>query len=159
MNYLNDAAEDATSVVPQEGSVGFFNGGWMAWNRDGMRKSSKNTSWANAYTYTLYGFYKMLLKDEATGLQYGIDNKTRLKYAENVALILATNISYLGGSGSNSITIPTLNGPTPVSFGDLWYNMQTDQTWIYNRYQAGNIFEVLAYSDVTKDLEVVSLPQ
>ena len=159
MNYLNDAAEDATIGVPQEASVGFFNGGWMAWNRDGMRKSSKNTSWANAYTYTLYGFYKMLLKDEATGLKYGIDNKTRLKYAENVALILATNISYLGGSGSNSITIPTLNGPTPVSFGDLWYNMQTDQTWIYNRYQAGNIFEVLAYSDVTKDLEGVSLPQ
>lgn len=159
MDYLNDAVEDKTIGVEQEASVGFFNGGWMAWNRDGMRKSSKNTSWANAYTYTLYGFYKMLLKDEATGLKYGIDNTTRLKYAENVALILGTNISYLGGSGSESVTIPTLNGATPVSYGDLWYNMQTDQTWIYNRYQAGNIFEVLAYSDVTKDLEGVKLPQ
>ena len=28
MNYLNDAAEDATIGVPQEASVGFFNGGW-----------------------------------------------------------------------------------------------------------------------------------
>ncbi len=159
MDYLNDAVEDTEIGDDQEASVGFFNGGWMAWNRDGMRKSSKNTSWANAYTYTLYGFYKMLLKDEATGLKYGIDNKTRLKYAENVALILGTNISYLGGSGSESVTIPTLNGETPVSYGDLWYNMQTDSKWIYNRYQAGNIFEVLAYADVTKDLEGVKLPQ
>ena len=159
MDYLNDAVEDTQIGVPQEASTGFFKGGWMAWSRDGMRKSSKNTSWANAYTYTLYGFYKMLLKDKETGLKYGIDDKTRLTYAENVALILGTNISYLSGSGSQSITIPTLNGPTPVSFGDLWYNMQTDQTWIYNRYQAGNIFEVLAYSDVTKDLEGINLPQ
>lgn len=159
MDYLNDAVEDKTIGSDQEGSVGFFNGGWMAWNRDGMRKSSKNTSWANAYTYTLYGFYKMLLKDEATGLKYGIDNKTRLKYAENVALIMGANISYLSGSGSDGISIPTVNGPATISWGDLWYNMQTDQTWIYNRYQAGNIFEVLAYSDVTKDLEGVQLPQ
>ena len=159
MDYLNDAVEDTQIGVPQEASTGFFKGGWMAWSRDGMRKSSKNTSWANAYTYTLYGFYKMLLRDKETGLKYGIDDKTRLTYAENVALILATNISYLSGSGSQSITIPTLNGPTPVTFGDLWYTMQTDQTWIYNRYQAGNIFEVLAYSDVTKDLEGITLPQ
>ena len=159
MDYLNDAVEDKTIGSAQEASVGFFNGGWMAWNRDGMRKSSKNTSWANAYTYTLYGFYKMLLKDEETGKKYGIDNKTRLTYAENVALILGTNISYLGGSGSNGIDIPTLNGTSTLKWGDLWYNMQTDQTWIYNRYQAGNIFEVLAYSDVTKDLEGVQLPQ
>lgn len=160
MLYLNDAVEDKSIGSEQEGSVGFFNGGWMAWNRDGMRKSSKNTSWANAYTYTLYGFYKMLLKDEETGKKYGIDNKTRLKYAENVALILGTNLSYLSGSGGSSITIPILgSGSGPVTAGELWYNMQTDQTWIYNRYQAGNIFEVLAYADVTKDLEGVSLPQ
>ena len=37
--------------------------------------------------------------------------------------------------------------------------MQTQSTWIYNRYQAGNIFDVFAYADVTKDLEGVKLPQ
>lgn len=159
MDYLNDAVEDKQIGVPQEASVGFFHGGWMAWNRDGMRKSSKNTSWANAYTFTLYGFYKMLLKDKETGLKYGIDDKTRLTYAENVAYTLATNLMSLSGSGSASITLPGLFNSNPVSYGDIWYNMQTDQTWIYNRYQAGNIFEVLAYSDVTKDLEGVNLPQ
>ena len=159
MDYLNDAVKDTDISVEQEASTGFFHGGWMAWSRDGMRKSSKNTSWANAYTYTLYGFYKMLLKDKETGEKYGIDDKTRLTYAENVALVLGTNISYLSGNGSKSITIPTLNGTTPITFGDLWYNMQTDQTWVYNCNQIGNIFEVLAYSDVTKDLESVKLPQ
>lgn len=159
MTYLNDAVEDKQIGSEPEASIGFFNGGWMQFTRDGMRKSSKNTSWANAYTYTLYGFYKLLLKDQETGTRYGIDNNTRLKYAENVALILGTNLSYLGKTGGNSITIPTLNGPTPLSYGDLWYDMQTDQTWIYNRYQAGNIFEVFAYYEVTKDLEGVKLPQ
>ena len=125
-----------------------------------MRKSTKNTSWANAYTYALYGFYKMLLKDTETGLKYGIDDKTRLTYAENVALTLGTNIYYLGVNGSQSISIPTLHGISePVSYGDLWYTMLTDQDWIYNSYQAANILEVLAYSDVTKDLEGIELPQ
>ncbi|WP_407440461.1 glycoside hydrolase family 9 protein [Fibrobacter sp.] len=159
MTYLNDAVEDKQIGSDPEASIGFFNGGWMQYTRDGMRKSSKNTSWANAYTYTLYGFYKLLLKDKETGARYGIDDNTRLKYAENVALILGTNLSYLGKTGGSSITIPTLNGPTPLSYGDLWYDMQTDQTWIYNRYQAGNIFEVFAYYEVTKDLEGVKLPQ
>ena len=159
MDYLNDAVEDTEIGVPQEASAGFFHGGWMAWNRDGMRKSSKNTSWANAYTYTLYGFYKMLLKDKETGLKYGIDDKTRLTYAENVAYTMAMNLSYLSGSGSDPIVLPGLFNPNELSYGDLWYDMQTDGTWIYNRYQAGNIFEVLAYSDVTKDLEGVKLPQ
>ena len=133
----------------------------MAWTRDGMRKSSKNTSWANAYTYSLYAFYKLVLKDDTTAAKYGITSEQRLDYAGKVALNLGTNLTYLSGNGSASITIPTLNKwntTTTVSFGDLWYNMQTDQDWIYNRYQAGNIFEMLAYADVTKDLENVDIP-
>ena len=162
MDYLNDAVEDTVIGVKQEGAAGFFNGGWMAWSRDGMRKSSKNTSWANAHTYALYGFYKMLLKDTETGLKYGIDDETRLAYVENVALTLGTNLIYMSANGSQRISVPTSSAggdKEPVSYGDLWYSMMTDQTWIYNRYQMGNIFEVLAYSDVTKDLDGVELPQ
>jgi hypothetical protein len=38
--------------------------------------------------------------------------------------------------------------------------MLTDQAWIFNGYQAGNIFEVLAYADVAADIEKqgVTLP-
>ena len=160
MSYLNDAVEDKTIGAAQESDYGFFPGGWMAWGRDGMRKSFKNTSWANAYTYALYAFYKLLLKDDATAAKYGISSEKRLDYAARVGLTMGTNLVAMKVEGSEKISIPTLNkwNTETVSFGDLWYNMQTDQTWIYNRYQAGNIFEMLAYADVTKDLELIDLP-
>lgn len=170
MSYFNDAVQNTEFSSPQEQEGnGFFDGGWMAFTRDGMRKSMKNTSWANAYTYTLYSLYKLLLKDDATALKYGISTettksnspRTRLWYAENVALLLGTNLaseSFYNGSKTVQIDIPNLNN-TPLNVDGIWYTMQTDQTWIYNRYQMGNIFEVLTYSDVTKDLEGVTLPQ
>lgn len=159
MSYLNDAVEEQSYASPQEPGPGFFRGGWFALTRDGMRKSMKNTSWANAYTYTLYAFYKLLLKDDETSVKYGISPSDRLWYAENVIYILAENLSNVASTGGSSISIPGRNNPFNISFGTLWYNMQTDQTWIYNRYQAGNIFEVFAYADVAKDLEGVRLPQ
>ncbi|MBO7412732.1 MAG: glycoside hydrolase family 9 protein [Fibrobacter sp.] len=159
MKYLNDAVEDKTIGVEQEPGVGFFRGGWFAGSRDGMRKSS-NTDWANVQTYALYAFYKLLLKDEETAASFGISKDDRLWYAENVAFMLANNVSARSGEGSTSITIPhPSDGTKAVSASDLWYQMQTQMAWIYNRYQAGNIFDVFAYADVTKDLEGIRLPQ
>ena len=159
MKYLNDAVEDKTIGVEQEPGVGFFRGGWFAGSRDGMRKSS-NTDWANVQTYALYAFYKLLLKDDATAESFGISKEDRLWYAENVAFMLANNVAARSGEGSTSITIPNpSDGTRTVSATDLWYQMQTQMAWIYNRYQAGNIFDVFAYADVTKDLEGVRLPQ
>ena len=159
MKYLNDAVEDKTIGVEQEPGVGFFRGGWFAGSRDGMRKSS-NTDWANVQTYALYAFYKLLLRDDATAESFGISKEDRLWYAENVAFMLANNVAARSGEGSTSITIPhPSNGSATVSASDLWYQMQYQMAWIYNRYQAGNIFDVFAYADVTKDLEGIRLPQ
>ncbi|SHH03006.1 Glycosyl hydrolase family 9 [Fibrobacter sp. UWH9] len=159
MKYLNDAVEDKTIGTDQEPGVGFFRGGWMAAKRDGMRKSS-NTDWANVQTYALYGFYKLLLKNDSISTHYGITHDERLWYAENVAFMLANNVAARSGTGSTSIPIPNpSDGTKNVSASDLWYQMQTQMAWIYNRYQAGNIFDVFAYADVTKDLEGVRLPQ
>ena len=159
MKYLNDAVEDKTIGVEQEPGVGFFRGGWFAGSRDGMRKSS-NTDWANVHTYALYAFYKLLLRDEETAASFGISKDDRLWYAENVAFMLANNVASRTGEGSTSITIPhPSNGSATVSASDLWYQMRYQMAWIYNRYQAGNIFDVFAYADVTKDLEGVKLPQ
>lgn len=159
MKYLNDAVADKSYAQEQENTAGNFKGGWFAYSRNGMRKAAKNTSWANAYIFTLYGFYRMLLKDSETAKKYGIDEADRLFYAENVAFCLSESISNRSGSGSGSISIPGRSNPFNISYADIWYNMQTDQDWIYNRYQAGNIFEVFAYADVTKDLEGIRLPQ
>ncbi len=159
MKYLDDAVNEKTYAQEQEDTPGNFKGGWFAYSRNGMRKAAKNTSWANAYVFTLYGFYKMLLRDSETAKKYGISESDRLFYAENVALSLSESLSNRSGSGSGSIPIPGRSNPFDISYSDIWYNMQTDQTWIYNRYQSGNIFEVFAYADVTKDLEGVKLPQ
>ena len=160
-SYLKDAISNPEMVASSGPGADKFPGGWMGSSSNGMTKSSKNTSWANAYTYALYGFYKVLLRDSETAAKYGISESDRLLHSERILYTLAANISYLSGSGSQSIDLPNPNSETPLklSYGDLWYIMQTDQTWIYNRYQAGNIFEVLAYSDIAKDFEGVRLPQ
>ncbi|MCF0225440.1 MAG: glycoside hydrolase family 9 protein, partial [Fibrobacter sp.] len=172
MDYFNDAVEE-TSFGDQSSYVGngYFNGGWMAYTRDGMYKSLKNTSWANAHTYALYAFYKLLLKDDATALKYGISTEskkseskeTRLWYAENVGLALGGNLSYFsyyGAASEGTISIQAGGlGGASITYDALWYSLMTDQDWIYNRYQAGNIFEVLAYAEVTADLENIELPQ
>ena len=136
MDYFNDAVENTAFSVPQEQyGNGFFNGGWMAYTRDGMRKNA-NTSWANVYAYSLYTFYKLLLKDDATALKYGISTETttaqskeqRLWYAENVALMLGTNLvnkSFYNGSKSGTIAIPNLNSTT-FTYDATWFTMATD---------------------------------
>ena len=57
-------------------------------------------------------------------------------------------------------TVPNIWKQSQVTYDRMWYTMMTDQTWIYNRYRAGDIFEVLAYADVAKDIESknISLP-
>lgn len=161
MDYLNDAVEDTEIGTDQTSRSFAFNGGWMAHGRDGMLKSSRNTSWANVNTLTLYAFYKLLLKDSKTATKYGISDEKRLGYAEKVASTMAINLQNLSNSGTSSIELPVslLSSESgAISYDGAWYSMQTDRSWIYNRYQAGNIFEVLALADIAKDLEKVKLP-
>ena len=157
MKYLDDAVEDAVLGAGKV-SEGVFRGGWFASSRDNRKEN--NTDWASVQTYALYGFYKMLLKDDSTAAAFGIGKEDRLWYAENVAYTMASNVAARSETGGNSVTIPSWSdGTRNVTASPLWYQMQTQSTWIYNRYQAGNIFDVFAYADVTKDLEGVKLPQ
>ncbi|MFA6835785.1 MAG: glycoside hydrolase family 9 protein [Fibrobacteraceae bacterium] len=158
--YLSDAAEDKTfTTTPTQEfatGAGFFNGGWFVTENKGFLKNGKNTSWANAYSYALYTFYKLILKDSATAAKYGIDETKRLGYIEDVVANMIYNVSDMSYAGSASITLPSGSigwKNTTVRYDPTWYTMMTDQTWIYNRYQAGNIFEVLAYADVASSIE------
>lgn len=167
--YLNDAAESTTLGVAapaqqfwQGVAAGPFNGGWFVTENKGFLKNGKNTSWANAYAYALYAFYKLILRTDAQATEYGITSAKRLEYIEDVAYNMTANLGDIAtGAGSGSIVLPAGDigwKPTTINFDPIWYSMFTDGTWIYNRYQSGNIFEVLAYADVTKDLEGLALP-
>lgn len=159
MKYLNDAVEDKAIGVDQENGAGNFRGGWFAHSRNGMRKSS-NTDWADVETFALYGFYKLLLKNDSIANTFGISHDDRLWYAENVAFTLADNAANRSGEGPTFVTIPNRSGTDkPIAATELWYQMPAQSEWIYNRYMAGNTFDMFAYYDVTKDLEGIKLPQ
>lgn len=162
--YLNDAAENTTfTTTPAQQfgmtGAGLFNGGWFVTNDKGFLKNGKNTSWANAYSYALYAFFKLILKDSETAAKYGIDETKRLGYIEDVVANMIYNLGDVGTTGSASITLPSgsIGKQTVIHYDPIWYSMVTDQTWIYNRYQAGNIFEVLAYADVAGTIETQGL--
>ncbi len=159
-DYADDALRSKELYKGQRemDCAGCFNGGWfMTKNYGGMLKSSKNTSWANAHSYALYALYKLILADKTKATsEYGLTEDERLAAIEDCLADMIDNISYLSSSG-NSITLPAPETgkllSNTVSYDPIWYTMLTDQTWIFNGYQAGNIFEVLAYADVAADIE------
>lgn len=166
-DYADDALRNKELYDGQRelNCAGCFNGGWfMTKNYGGMLKSSKNTSWANAHSYALYALYKLILADKTKATtEYGLTEEERLNAIEDCLADMIDNISYLSSSG-NSITLPAPETgkllSNTVSYDPVWYTMLTDQAWIFNGYQAGNIFEILAYADVAADIEKqgVTLP-
>lgn len=169
-SYLYDLAKDPQlaggqtkqDFINNNGGVGMFRGGWLTHKSASFFKEVKNTSWANNYTYGLYAFYKLILSTEDNAQSYGISSAQRMEYIEDVVTTMAANIGDMSTSGSSE-TIQLPQGAAMwkqyrAAYHPLWFNMHTDQTWIYNRYQAGNIFDVMAYADVTRDLQNMTFP-
>lgn len=171
--YGDDAIRSKTlgTTVPQsfmENCVGCFDGGWFVTDNKGFLKNVKNTSWANAYAYATYALYKLILADENKAInEFGLTKEERLNAIEDCIMSMIHNLSDVS-AGSATIVLPRKDPSNymiqdigwkgnEVKYDPIWFSMQTDQTWIYNRYQAGNIFEVLAYADVAKDIEKQNL--
>ena len=144
--------------------AGFFGGGWFATENSGMLKSPMNTSWANAHSYALYALYKLILADKTKATsEYGLTEDERLAAIEDCLADMIANLGDVSGTGTGSIVLPKGDigwKQNTVSYDPTWYTMLTDQNGNFNRYQAGNIFEVLAYADVAADIEKqgISLP-
>lgn len=159
--YADDMIRTRNLVAGQEymdNCAGCFEGGWFVTNDKGFLKNVKNTSWANAYAYATYALYKLILADKTKATtEYGLTEAEWLNAIEDCIASMIYNLGDVAyGQGTASIQLP-MGGigwkPSVVKYDPTWYTMATDQTWIYNRYQAGNIFEVLAYADVAKDIE------
>ena len=165
-DYADDMIRTTKLFASQQirDGAGFFAGGWFATENSGMLKNVKNTSWANAHSFALYALYKLILanKTKAT-TEYGLTEDERLAAIEDCLADMIANLGDVSGTGTGSIVLPKGDigwKQNTVSYDPTWYAMQTDQTWIFNRYQVGNIFEVLAYADVAADIEKqgVTLP-
>lgn len=144
--------------------AGFFGGGWFAADASGMLKNPKNTNWANAHSFALYALYKLILADKTKATsEYGLTEAERLAAIEDCLADMIANLGDVSGTGTGSIVLPKGDiswTQNTVSYNPTWYTMFTDQKWNFNHYQAGNIFEVLAYADVAADIEKqgVTLP-
>ena len=146
--------------------AGFFDGGWFVTADKAFLKNVKNTSWANSYSYALYGLYKLILADKDTAIQkYGLSETEWLNAIEDCVANMIANLGDMGSYDGTPETfimpqVPNIWKQSQFTYDKIWYTMHTDQNWIYNRYRAGDIFEVLAYADVANDIEKkgLSLP-
>ena len=158
--YADDMIRTRNLVQGQEymDGAGAFAGGWFVTVDRGFLKNVKNTSLFNSYAYATYALYKLILQDKEKAIsEYGLTETEWLNAVEDCVASMIYNLGDVS-EGSGNVTIVLPRGgigwkQSDVKFNSLWFNMQTDQTWIYNRYQAGNIFEVLAYADVAADIE------
>lgn len=137
--------------------AGFFEGGWFVTGDKAFLKNAKNTNWANSYTYALYALYKLILADKTKATtEYSLTDDERLAAIEDCLANMIANLGDIGNYKGGSVTLPAgdiVIKQNKVSYDPIWYDMMTDQDWNFNRYQMGNIFEVLAYSDVAADIE------
>jgi hypothetical protein len=108
--------------------------------------------------------YKLILADKTKATtEYGLTEDERLAAIEDCLADMIANLGDVSGTGTGSIVLPKGDigwKQNTVSYDPTWYTMLTDQNGNFNRYQAGNIFEVLAYADVAADIEKqgISLP-
>jgi len=164
--YLEDLAYSKTAPLGTNGStyfkLGNFYGGWFARLNPSFTNEGNGTSWSRSETASLYGFYKLILQTKELASSYGISAAQRDTLAEDVAYNLAGTIAQTSLTGL-TITIPKADvlftNNNDFATTSPWFTMKTYSDWIWNRYQMGNIWDVMAYADVTKDLENVNLPQ
>ena len=166
--YADDMIRNKNMVQGQEYATGagFFEGGWFVTNNKGFFKDVKNTGWANAYSYALYALYKLILQDKDKAInEYGLSETEWLNAIEDCIADMIANLGDMSAYGESPETfvfptVPNVWKQSQVTYDKTWYTMLTDQEWIYNRYRAGDIFEVLAYADVAADIEKqgISLP-
>ena len=146
-------------VISQNGGPVFFEGGWFVTENQGFLKNTKNTSWANSYAYALYALYKLILADKTKATtEYGLTETEWLNAVEDCIANMIVNLGDMRYDEGVTETFQFPNVPniwknSSVTYDKIWYTMHTDQTWIYNRYRAGDIFEVLAYAEVAADIE------
>ena len=169
--YLNDAVEEKSLTGGQSKSdfingdkkgAGMFNGGWFTYHQASLLKTTAASDWASVHTGALYAFYKLILETQDKAAAYGLTNEQRMIYVEDVAFTMATNLGAAVTGGTKSILLPagqaSWTGST-VSYDSIWGTSQAVKEDWWTKYEASNIYELLAYYDVTKDLENVTMPQ
>jgi hypothetical protein len=170
--YLNDAVEEKSLAGGQtkkdfasgdKKGAGMFNGGWFEHKNPSFLKNNAASDWASVFTSGLYAFYKLILETKEKASAYGLSDEQRMIYIEDVAFTMAANLAGVMTGEKRIIDLPAGQASwvgSSVSYDPVWgitRSVNPEQWW--TKYEAANIFELLAYYDVTKDLENVTMPQ
>lgn len=153
-DYLNDALFNEDLCMQE--LPGGFKGGWFC--NILMIKGATATSWASVHTYALYALYKLILSDKDKAKSFGLTEEERFATIESCILNMIANISFISPYAEkiSSITLPgasVLFNGSSASYDPTWYYMHTQSNLQVNSQQAGNIFDVMTYSEVAADIE------
>jgi hypothetical protein len=162
--YLDDLCYDKTIGVKAKDMATYpklFEGGWFTYNNEVFSKYTANTDWASVQTHVLWGFFRLILNDKDFCQQLGLSETVRLGLIEKTIVNLMGNLCAVSSmGGTQSITLP--EGvqwvPSLVKFDLPWFTMHTQQEWVWNRYQAGNITDMYYYYDIASRIQGLELP-
>jgi len=160
--YLNDLCFDKT--IGSKGNTTFpkfsFEGGWFAnQNVDFTHGSPANTDWASVHVYALWSFFRLVLNDENFCTTLGLSDSQRKSLIEKTVYNLIASLGHVG-VGDQTIVLPSHGGwaPNNIKYELPWMTMLTQQEWVWNRYQAGNITEMYCYYDIATKIQGMELP-
>lgn len=158
--YLDDIAYNKT-IGPQGGDTFFgnsvFDGGWLASENKffNMARGTANFDFANMHPLVLYAFHKLILSNADSAKAFGVKSEAeRILLGRRTMNALIGCLVAVSGSGA-SITLP---GPEDgggatrtLSYDPNWFEMHTQQEWVWNRYYIANAAELFFYYDVATD--------
>jgi hypothetical protein len=161
-NYKFDLVENTDLGNGQAGvERGAWTAGLMATRDNAPLHWNANTGWARTEVPAIWAFYKLLLSSPERAEQFGFSEEERLTYSEDLLYDMVANLSYNSYYGENTIELPApgiLWTVSPQLGTDFWGWMETEQEWVANRYQWGNITDVFVYWDLAKDLNTMDFP-
>ncbi len=162
--YLQELAYDPT--IGPHANLWFdkisFEGGWFHNNNVQFSHDNANTDWASVHVPALYGFFKLILTDEELCSRIGVQPDERLVLLEKTLYQMVYNLCAVSNLEGQTIQLPNhdFQGPVGNTFGyeSIWKIMHTQQEWVWNRYQMGNIIEMYCYSDMAYYVQGMELP-
>jgi hypothetical protein len=154
--YLQDFCYDKTIGSKAQADAAnhnaLYQGGWAANVDPVFSKQTANTDWASPHMAVKWGFFRLILKDKAMCATLGIDSTERVKLIGKTIYQMIFDVTSASGNGQATLELPTTgiwNRPT-LTYENLWNSMLIQMSWMWNRYQFGNIFDLYCYSDMAK---------
>lgn len=158
--YLEELCFDPTiGANANPAFSALFEGGWFTSTNALFSHSNANTDWGSTHAHVLWGFFRLILNDEALCTSLGLEETQRLALIEKTIYHLISNLQSVG-LGNQTIELPNAGiwtGST-VRYQLPWFTMQTQMEWVWNRYQAGNITEMFYYYDMASKIQGMELP-